>query len=112
MRLTVLVIATALLVVACSKSDDTSVQRDLHDTGHDLAAAANKVRDDPDIKQVGADARQTAADAAAELKKAGADVKDQAQDAAAKAKVEVEAHDAGDQARDSADRLRDNRSGG
>jgi hypothetical protein len=110
MRLTVLVIATALLVVACSKSDDTSVQRDLHDTGHDLAAAANKVRDDPDIKQVGADARQTAADAAAELKKAGADVKDQAQYAAAKAKVE--AHDAGDQARDSADRLRDNRSGG
>ena len=107
MRLALLVIATGLLVVACSKSDDASVQRDLKDTGHDLAAAANKVRNDPDVRQAGADARQTAADAAAELKKAGAEVKDQAQDAAAKTKDE--AHQAGDQARGS---LRDNRAGG
>jgi hypothetical protein len=110
MRLTLLVIATALIVVACSKSDDASVQRDLHNTGHDLAAAANKVRDDPDIRRAGDDARQTAADAAAELKKAGAEAKVQAEDAAAKAKVE--AHAAGDQARGSVDSLRDNRSGG
>ncbi len=109
MRLTV-ILAIALMATACSKSDDANVQHDLHDTGHDLAAAANKVRDDPDIKQAGADARQTAADAAAELKKAGAEVKDQAQDAAAKAKID--ARQAGDQARDSANSLRDNRSGG
>jgi hypothetical protein len=105
-----MVLVVALAATACSKSDDSNVQRDLHDTGHDLAAATNKVRNDPDIKQVGEDAHQTAADAAAELKKAGGELKTQAQDAAAKAKVE--ARQGGDQAGGSADRLRDNRSGG
>ena len=109
MRLALILVA-ALAASACSKSDDASVQRDLRDTGHDLAAATNKVRNDPDIRQAGEDARQTAADAAAGLKKAGAEAKGQAQDAAAKAKVD--ARQAGDQARDSADSLRDNRSGG
>jgi len=109
MRLAI-VLVVALAATACSKSDDSSVQRDLHDTGHDLATATNKVRNDPDVKQVGEDARQTAADAAAELKRAGGELKTQAQDAAAKAKVD--ARQADDQARGSVDRLRDNRSGG
>jgi hypothetical protein len=105
-----MILVVALAASACSKSNDTSVQRDLHDTGHDLAVATNKVRNDPDIRQVGEDARQTAADAGAELKKAGGDLKTQAQDAAAKAKVE--ARQAGDQTHGSSDRPRDNRSGG
>ena len=100
MRLAV-ILAAVLALAACSKSNDGNVQADLHDTGNDLKAAANSVRNDPDIKQVGEDAKQTAADAAAQLKEAGADLKIQAQDAADKAKVE--AHKAGDQARDSAD---------
>ena len=96
-----IILAAALALAACSKSNDGNVQADLHDTGNDLKAAANSVRNDPDIKQVGEDAKPTAADAAAQLKEAGADLKIQAQDAADKAKVE--AHKAGDQARDSAD---------
>jgi Tfp pilus assembly protein PilP len=109
MRLALILVA-ALAASACSKSDDASVQRDLRDTGHDLAAATNKVRNDPDIRQAGEDARQTAADAATGLKKAGAEAKAQAEDAAAKAKVD--AHQAAGQARGSVDRLSDNRSGG
>jgi hypothetical protein len=103
-----LIFAAALALAACSKSNDGNVQTDLHETGNDLKAAASSVRNDPDIKQVGEDAKQTAEDAAAQLKKAGAELKDQAQDAADKTKAE--AHKAGDQARDSADNLRNNRS--
>jgi hypothetical protein len=96
-----IILAAALALAACSKSNDGNVQADLHDTGADLKAATNSVRNDPDIKQVGEDAKQTAADAAVELKKAGAGLKVQAQDAADKTKAE--AHKAGDQARDSTD---------
>jgi len=107
MRLAI-ILAAALALAACSKSNDGNVQADLHDTGNDLKAAASSVRNDPDIKQAGEDAKQTADDAAAQLKKAGAELKVQAEDAADKTKAA--AHKAGDDARNSADNLRDNRS--
>ena len=72
MRL-ILIAGLCLAAAACSRSDEAKVQEDTRAAGHDLADAAQKVKNDPTVRQTGEDAKHVAHDAAVALRKGAAE---------------------------------------
>jgi len=72
MRL-ILIAGLCLAAAACSRSDQAKVQEDTRSAGHDLANAAQDVKNDPTIKQAGVEAKEAAHDTAAALRKGAAE---------------------------------------
>jgi hypothetical protein len=72
MRL-ILVATLCLAAAACSRGDENRTRADVRDAGHDVANAARDVKNDPTVKQVGADARAATHDAAVAVRKGAAE---------------------------------------
>jgi hypothetical protein len=69
-----LMLAACLCITAaaCSPSDQSRARQDANAAGHDLANAAREVKNDPSVKQAGADAKHAANDAATAVRKGAA----------------------------------------
>ena len=72
MRL-ILVATLCIAAAACSRGDENRTREDVRSAGHDLANAAQNVKNDPTVKQAGADARAAAHDAAVAVRKGAAE---------------------------------------
>lgn len=72
MRL-ILIAGLCLAAAACTRSDENKVRADTDTAGHQVAEAARGVRDDPTVKQVGADVRQAGHDTAVAVRRGAAD---------------------------------------
>ena len=104
-----LIAILALTAAGCSRSDSHHLQRDVKAIGADLAAQGRSVRDDPNIRQAGADLHAAARDTGAELHHAAEETADQARAAADEARDQAKL--AADQARDHAHDARDRSNG-
>jgi hypothetical protein len=72
MRL-ILIAGLCVAAAACSRADQAKVQQDTRAAGHDLADAAQNVKDDPTVRQAGAETKQAAHDAAVAVRKGAAE---------------------------------------
>jgi hypothetical protein len=70
----VMIAALCLAAAACSRSDNAQLQHDTKAADHDLNAAASDVKNNPDVKQAAADAKDAGHDAAVALRAGAADV--------------------------------------
>ena len=92
-----LVVVLAMSCVACSKAD-------VNQTSHDLKAAGTDIKNDPAVKQLGADIKVAASHTGAELKKGAEKAKVELAKAGDQAKTSL--HEAGDKAKDAADKTK------
>ena len=83
----VLAVALACLAItACSKSTTADLSHDVKDAGHELGAEAVKIKNDPDVRKAGDDAKKVGHDIAVSVKQDAATAKVEADKAGDKAK--------------------------